>query len=180
MTPNERADAVYEKFKSTTRYGDVMKAFGFDNNTMYTTVQKLLKQGRLRKVGLGKYEIGDGVPVAAPTRQKREKKVEQAAPAPVVIEPVVLPTVLRDDVEKTADDLLGKIGSLKPLLLLHADMFREIEESMLRLLDQIIAIKPRLLTTEQLEEYKELKAIKMRALQIAEQRHYVNGVKHHS
>lgn len=172
MKPSdERAELVFQCFARGLRYQAAANELNLDKNEIYQAVTLLLKQGRIVKVGPGQYSTDPNVavPYSAPPK-KRNTVIDFPTPAPPP--PPEPEPIAQADVEEVATDLLDKIGALQPLLLLHKDLFTGIEKSVMQLVELIIDLKPRILTSEQLAEYKEFVAMKERALILAKQKQY--------
>ena len=174
----KRLNEVCQRVGRGMRYQTIANELKLDKNQIYKAFQDLLKSGRVKKVGAGAYQLSDGLPVTiAPRIYKKRKGNGADHPLPtrtfseilIPPEPVSAPTKA---IENLATELMGRIGALQPVLLLHKDLFAAIEKNTLELIEAIIDVKPRILTKEEMEEHRELKHIKNRAEKIAKARNY--------
>lgn len=179
MTQQERAEKILQGFRDHLSYQGIQDHYQIKKGVMWGAVVKLCECGKLVKTGTGKYHVNEDAPMPSFGRKEYTRRVDKILPfkQPVAAveapPPAPLPEPKKeDDIEEIATDLLDKIGALQPLLLLHRDLFEGIEKATMRLVEHTIQIKPRILTSEQLEEYKELCSFKERAISIAQQRHY--------
>lgn len=167
----QRENELLAAYQKSPKYTEVQTALGWDKNKMYSTNLRLLTQNRLRRVGTGRYEVVNGadVPTVAPPPAviKSPTPVTTAPPNPVV-------AVVWDS-EFIATDLMGSISKLQPLLLLHKDIFDEIEKKVMALISAISEEKERRLTPQEFAEWIELKSLKRQAVEARDKRFPNNG-----
>lgn len=163
MKLTERQQKVLECIRKGMRYQVAATHLGLNKNEIYIDTLKLLKGGLITKVSKGQYAVTDNpVPIeTAPARRGRSAKIIDIRP------PEPPPPVKQKDAEEIGTELLGKIGMLQPVLLLHKDLFHEIETITMELVQVIVDQKPFVLTSAQMEEYKDLLQVKARALLLA-------------
>lgn len=172
MTPSEREAAVLDGLLSKKKYTELQNELGLDKNKMYATVTRLIKRGALKRISFGGYEAGDNIPIAYVPIQRKPKEIKapdiNIIPFPTP-EPIPEP-VAKNDIEDIATTLLEKVSKLQPLLMLHNELFVEIQNTTMTLIERIIEMKPRMLLQKEVDEYRELRALKERSLKIAEQK----------
>lgn len=164
MKITERQLRVLECLRKGMRYQKAANHCGLDKNEIYADTRKLLAAGLIVPGSTkGQYLVADNpVPIeTVPVRTRRSAKIIDIRP------PEPPPPIKQKDAEEIGTELLGKIGVLQPLLLLHKELFHEIETITMELVQVIVDQKPFVLTPMQMEEYKELMLVKARALQLA-------------
>lgn len=188
MKPQERADLVLRSFNgSERRWSDMFNDLPFDRNQLYSALKLLSEQDEIYKVRHGVYDLlknkdtprvadsakstsnGKNVGVVPPEvapKKKTEKTPEVVLESAPILN-VPPPLENHNDIEEIATALLGKIGELKPMLLLHEAKFNDIESTLLSLIDAVIEIRPRILSVDEFSEYLELKECQRRAKTIA-------------
>lgn len=167
MKAEEIEAKIVEGIRTGTAYGVIATQLGIKKGKMWYHTTRLLKRKVIMKSSVGRYYVNDGSAPILPlpkrgrptTNVVKLRKVE--TPAPVIV-PVVQPV----DIETLATELLGKISDLAPSLELHK--YKEIEKATMKLIDRIVEVKPLIMTKEEMEEFKEMKALKERAQKIAE------------
>lgn len=178
MTLNEREIAVLDGFERGLRYQEVADELELDKNKIYKAVKKLEHDGFVERLTPGAYKVlhryengAIDLPIPKPTKQKQIKP----EPPPTIEPPIEVPAPIAEpivealpvtDIEKIAAKLVDKIAYLQPLLMLHKDLFGEIESVTLALVNEALEIKSRTLTKTEWENYRELKEIEHRAIQI--------------
>jgi hypothetical protein len=162
MKLTERDREVLAAFTRGLRYQAAADALGLDKNKIYSSTTKLLKLGLIRKISVGKYETCDSTapPILSlvPVQKKKEP-----APAPT---PPPAPAI-EIEIDTLGGQLIDKVADLRPLLMLHKDLFADIERITLALIEQALDLKKRALTDAQWQEYLDLLETKKRAIQIA-------------
>lgn len=153
----ERLKDICQRVGKGMHYQTIANDLKLDKNQIYKAITDLVKTGRIEKLGSGVYALADG---SIPSPPISPSVAEVPPPVPI------------KDIEELGTTLLGKIGELQPLLLLHKNLFNIIEKITLDLIEAIIDVKPRILTQEEREEYRELKHLKSRAEKIAQARNY--------
>lgn len=162
----EREEAVFEGLAHGKSYSAVQDELGIKKGVMWAAMSNLVKAGRLRRVGKGKYAAAGEPP--PPSQQADLPLTLPTAQVVKFPEPPPLVKSKGELLEEQAANLLGKVSELQPLLLLHKNLFDEIEAETLTLIERIGEVKSLLLqSAEEVQEYRELKAIKERAMQIA-------------
>ena len=166
----EREASVCRRLAQGQQYGQIVKELKWNNNTGFAVFNKLIKAGKIRRVRTGHYALAEGsaMPGLANPTPARGNGADPETFVPVS-PPIRAPENI---IENLATELMGKIGALQPLLLLHKDLFAAIEKNTLELVEAIIEVKPRILTQPEREEYRELKHIKQRAEKIAAGKKY--------
>lgn len=149
-------------------YGKIQDDSGFKKGKFYGIVKKLIAEGALKKTRVGKYEAIANVEFEIATKRARRARAS-VTPPPVVVQPEVViepPPPATPDIENLAATLIDKVADLRPLLMLHKELFADIERITLALIDKALDLHGRALTPEQMQEYKDLIAVKQRAVEI--------------
>lgn len=141
MKLRERDLNVIDGIKRGLRLPAIGQEFNLNKLQTYFTVKKLQEKGIIERSGYGTYRVlGEPAPV---------QKIQTF------------------DIEESVALLLSKIDKLRPVLLLHKDLFDPIEDISLMVLEQAIELKKRSLTEEQWRDWLELTDMKRRALELA-------------
>lgn len=179
MNREELHSAVIECVRHGMRYQQTADHLKLDKNQIYKVMKDLVETGRIIKVGKGQYALPDGpIPEYVPSKRKYAPRKKKADVVELIIKDgnisridgTVLhkPEPPKEDIEEIATRLLGKVGELQPLLLLHTKIFDEIEAITMELTNRIIEVKPLILTAQEMDDYQELKQIKEKAVKLAE------------
>jgi hypothetical protein len=160
------AEQVLACYAKGMRYQETAKAIGLDKNKIYAITLKLQKSGRIRRVSAGQYEVVNGA-AAQPDVVDIIKvyQLRDVAP-PKKVEPVPEsppPPPPEESLDTIATNLLGKVGYLQPLLLLHKELFEEIQSLTLKIVERLNDAQPRTLSASEFGEWIELMSIKKEA-----------------
>lgn len=170
-------------------YSEQMRLSGFKKGKFWLLVKQLCEAGALKKVGMGEYISNPEIDVQAVEIKRCRKPKNQLKlvasnnvqvlpdPPPPLMAEAPIPEPIDehspgDQIVEVVTALTGKISALQPLLLLHKELFTEIESLLMTLIDRTCSVKPNMLTVEQMNEYREMKEIKERAVKIAQQKRF--------
>lgn len=152
--------SVLRDFSNTTlTWTQIARRNNLSDDNMFSSCERLIKQGRLVKVSHGAYRPVGSIP--RPDPAPKPLPVEPQSAPPAVAPP---PTAMA--LEKIAEEILDKFAKLKPLFcaLMHQSIYDDIESSLIRLVDNIDAAKALMLESpEDVEHYRKMVEIWSRA-----------------